>query len=99
VDAQTVQEFLDLKSAMGLAVEDPKIPEKTQDQLVTFFEYGNSIEFSLQEQRRKIYQNEASPEALTEAMGMLSNMMEEFNSIARKLLRRVENHKSINSKH
>jgi hypothetical protein len=89
VDALTVAEFYTLKSAVGLVVDDPKTPETVQDKLFSFYEFGNSIEYSLQEQRRKIAEKEASPDSLIEAMGELSGMIEEFNSVARRILRQV----------
>lgn len=89
MDALTVQEFISLKSAVGLVVEDPKTPENVQDKLFTFYEFGNSIEFSLQEQRRKIADKEASPDSLIEAMGELTCMIEEFNVVARRILKQV----------
>lgn len=91
MDSGTIETFLRLKNDVGQIVSRPELAGSDAiDRMHVIYEFGSSIEFSLEEQRRKIADKEASPESLVEAMGELSCMIEEFNSIARRLLSRVE---------
>lgn len=87
MDQATITAFKELQSKVHDAVVLSGDEESEQSQvLYVYYEFGQSLDYSIEEQRRKIREKEATPEALADAMHELSNMIEEFTHAAAKLL-------------
>lgn len=92
MDQAAINAFRDLKDRVHKAVADFELKDPDSDEsqvLYAYYEFGQSLDYSIEEQRRKIREKEATPEMLMEAMHELAQMIEEFTHAAVKLLSSV----------